>query len=53
MYVDPLTGYHVMTRVAHLQRGECCGNACRHVCTCIINILLSFDVIGSQFLVKR
>lgn len=30
MYVDPLTGYHVMTRIAHLQRGECCGNACRH-----------------------
>ncbi|XP_060604945.1 uncharacterized protein LOC132757636 isoform X2 [Ruditapes philippinarum] len=30
MYVDPLTGYHVMTRTAHLERGECCGNACRH-----------------------
>lgn len=29
-YVDPQTGYQVMTRVAHLQRGECCGNACRH-----------------------
>ncbi|KAL4218819.1 hypothetical protein ACF0H5_021407 [Mactra antiquata] len=31
MYVDPSTGYQVMTRFAHLQRGECCGNACRHV----------------------
>ncbi|KAH3791965.1 hypothetical protein DPMN_145454 [Dreissena polymorpha] len=30
MYVDPQTGYSVMTRLAHLQRGQCCGNACRH-----------------------
>lgn len=30
-YVDPQTGYQVMTRRAHLERGECCGNECRHV----------------------
>lgn len=30
-YVDPQTGYQVMTRCAHLERGECCGNECRHV----------------------
>ena len=30
-YVDPNTGYQVMTRHAHLERGECCGNECRHV----------------------
>lgn len=30
-YTDPSTGYHVMTRLAHLERGECCGNACRHI----------------------
>ncbi|XP_052788322.1 uncharacterized protein LOC128223106 [Mya arenaria] len=30
MYADPQTGYQVMTRVAHLKRGDCCGNACRH-----------------------
>lgn len=29
-YVDPATGYMVLTRVAHLQRGKCCGSACRH-----------------------
>lgn len=29
-YVDPQTGYQVMTRRAHLERGECCGNECRH-----------------------
>ena len=29
-YIDPLTGYTVLTRFAHEQRGTCCGNACRH-----------------------
>ncbi|XP_062971356.1 uncharacterized protein C1orf53 homolog [Cynocephalus volans] len=29
-YVDPATGYVVLTQLAHLQRGECCGCACRH-----------------------
>ncbi|XP_019493676.1 PREDICTED: uncharacterized protein C1orf53 homolog isoform X2 [Hipposideros armiger] len=29
-YVDPATGSVVLTRVAHLQRGKCCGCACRH-----------------------
>ncbi|PNI34652.1 C1orf53 isoform 2, partial [Pan troglodytes] len=29
-YVDPATGYVVLTQIAHLQRGECCGSACRH-----------------------
>ncbi|XP_026179597.1 uncharacterized protein C1orf53 homolog [Mastacembelus armatus] len=29
-YVDPATGYKVFTEHAHLQRGSCCGNACRH-----------------------
>ncbi|KAK1163990.1 hypothetical protein AOXY_G15962 [Acipenser oxyrinchus oxyrinchus] len=29
-YVDPATGYLVFTRHAHLQRGKCCGSACRH-----------------------
>ncbi|GFO35469.1 chromosome 1 open reading frame 53 [Plakobranchus ocellatus] len=30
LYKDPTTGYDVLTRLAHLRRGECCGNACRH-----------------------
>lgn len=29
-YVDPATGYTVLTRIAHERRGTCCGNACRH-----------------------
>ncbi|XP_012505920.1 PREDICTED: uncharacterized protein C1orf53 homolog [Propithecus coquereli] len=29
-YVDPATGYVVLTQLAHLQRGDCCGSACRH-----------------------
>uniref|UniRef100_A0A8C0YWW4 Uncharacterized protein n=1 Tax=Canis lupus familiaris TaxID=9615 RepID=A0A8C0YWW4_CANLF len=29
-YVDPATGYVVLTQLAHLERGECCGSACRH-----------------------
>ncbi|XP_006834239.1 PREDICTED: uncharacterized protein C1orf53 homolog [Chrysochloris asiatica] len=29
-YVDPATGFVVLTQLAHLQRGECCGSACRH-----------------------
>lgn len=30
-YVDPATGYLVFTQLAHLQKGSCCGSACRHV----------------------
>ncbi|XP_023564438.1 uncharacterized protein C1orf53 homolog isoform X1 [Octodon degus] len=29
-YVDPATGFMVLTMLAHLQRGACCGSACRH-----------------------
>ncbi len=29
-YIDPKTGYTVFTEYFHLQRGNCCGNACRH-----------------------
>ncbi|XP_046567534.1 uncharacterized protein LOC124275893 [Haliotis rubra] len=29
-YIDPATGYQVMTSLAHLKRGSCCGNECRH-----------------------
>ncbi|KAJ8279111.1 hypothetical protein COCON_G00061770 [Conger conger] len=30
MYRDPTTGFKVFTKFAHLQRGKCCGSACRH-----------------------
>ncbi|KAG0001491.1 hypothetical protein BGZ79_004593 [Entomortierella chlamydospora] len=30
MYIDPKTGYSVMTELLHRRRGYCCGNACRH-----------------------
>eukprot|EP00755_Sulcionema_specki_P026248 Sspe_Gene.85191::Locus_55989_Transcript_1_1_Confidence_1.000_Length_1798::g.85191::m.85191 len=29
-YVDPGTGYKVITKVGHLKRGTCCGYQCRH-----------------------
>jgi hypothetical protein len=29
-YVDPASGYIVITSRAHLKRGICCGNVCRH-----------------------
>ncbi|EDO43353.1 predicted protein [Nematostella vectensis] len=38
MYTDPVTGYAVFTEDYHRQRGSCCGNACRHVGTCLVII---------------
>ena len=29
-YTDPSTGFTVFTELAHLRRGTCCGNQCRH-----------------------
>ena len=29
-YIDPKTGFTVFTEFAHLKRGKCCGNVCRH-----------------------
>ena len=29
-YVDPLSGFIVLTEDALIARGECCGNGCRH-----------------------
>ena len=29
-YIDPVKGYQVLTSQAHLRRGSCCGNSCRH-----------------------
>ncbi|MBX2803715.1 MAG: hypothetical protein KTR31_38920 [Myxococcales bacterium] len=29
-YIDPASGYRVFTELAHLERGTCCGSACRH-----------------------
>ena len=29
-YIDPATGFTVFTEYAHLKRGKCCGNLCRH-----------------------
>ena len=29
-YVDPDTGYRVITELGHLRRGKCCGCGCRH-----------------------
>ena len=29
-YLDPETGYRVLTALAHVRRGYCCGSGCRH-----------------------
>jgi diphthamide synthase (EF-2-diphthine--ammonia ligase) len=29
-YIDAVSGYQVLTSQAHLRRGSCCGNSCRH-----------------------
>jgi len=29
-YIDPQTGYSVFTEYYHQERGDCCGNQCRH-----------------------
>ena len=29
-YIDPKTGYQVMTAIALTARGACCGSGCRH-----------------------
>jgi hypothetical protein len=29
-YRDPVSGFVVMTELAHLDRGTCCGSGCRH-----------------------
>ncbi len=29
-YIDPASGYHVFTELAHRARGRCCGSGCRH-----------------------
>ncbi|MEY3014596.1 MAG: hypothetical protein RIT45_3331 [Pseudomonadota bacterium] len=29
-YLDPRTGFSVMTELVHRKRGFCCGSACRH-----------------------
>ncbi len=29
-YIDPATGYTVMTELALLAQGKCCGSGCRH-----------------------
>lgn len=35
-YIDPGTGYIVITALSHLNRGYCCGKGCRH-CPYILN----------------
>ncbi|MBS1970863.1 MAG: hypothetical protein JSU04_11175 [Bdellovibrionales bacterium] len=29
-YIDPETGYQVMTELFHKKRGHCCQSGCRH-----------------------
>ena len=38
-YIDPESGFMVLTSQAHLNRGICCGNRCRHCPYEYINVL--------------
>ena len=37
-YIDPKSGYMVMTRVKHEARGRCCGSGCRHCPFAHVNV---------------
>ncbi|MBM3348611.1 MAG: hypothetical protein FJY58_02770 [Betaproteobacteria bacterium] len=39
-YVDPISGFHVMTSNALLKQGSCCGNGCRHCPYGHINVVI-------------
>ncbi|XP_060686173.1 uncharacterized protein C1orf53 homolog isoform X2 [Hemiscyllium ocellatum] len=53
-YVDPDSGYLVLTGFALLQRGKCCGSACRHTCSlscssnCSCHVLEGFAGVRSM-----
>jgi translation initiation factor RLI1 len=38
-YIDPASGYLVLTNQAHLKRGICCGNVCCHCPFEYINVI--------------
>lgn len=42
-YIDPATGFTVFTELAHLKRGKCCGNQCRHCPYGWSNVRNGFD----------
>jgi hypothetical protein len=42
-YIDPDTGYKVMTEYAHQKRGVCCGKECRHCAFDHVNVPKEFD----------
>ncbi|CAF3360703.1 unnamed protein product [Rotaria socialis] len=42
-YTDPTTKLQVLTRYAHLQRGNCCGNRCRHCPYGHINVEINLN----------
>ena len=37
-YIDPKTGYMVMTKIKHEARGRCCGSGCRHCPFAHVNV---------------
>lgn len=40
-YLDPATGYQVLTSEALLKQGQCCGNSCRHCPYGYVNVSAS------------
>lgn len=45
IYIDPFTGYKVLTIYAHLKRGSCCGNVCRHCPYSFANVTRSSEAL--------
>jgi len=47
-YIDPITGYMVMTELVHRKRGVCCGSGCRHCPFGHVNVTSSSSSSGQQ-----
>lgn len=52
MYLDPATGLSVFTEIAHLKRGKCCGNGCRHCPFGHYNALSRSNIIAKTTLLE-
>ena len=49
-YIDPITGYMVMTEDVHRKRGVCCGSGCRHCPFGHINVTTSSSSSSTRML---
>ena len=55
-YIDPVTDFTVFTELAHLKRGVCCGNICRHCPYGHVNVrnrpIVNDDTTGRRMIPK-